>query len=386
MTFLTILHADILTPTGLLRDAILTAENGIIISVEPYRETTPLAAGHVLDGRGLLASPGWIDIQINGGFGFDFTFQPESIWEVASRLPRLGVSAFLPTIITSPLEVLRRAIKVFQAGPPPEWHGATSLGLHLEGPFLNPIKIGAHNPQHLLAPDIDLIPEWRVENGIRMVTLAPELPGALDLVHELRQRGIVVSAGHSLATYEQAIAAFEAGVSCATHLFNAMPPLEHRSPGLVGALLTRPTIPVGLIADGIHSHPALLQLTWMCKGAKSLILVTDAISALEMPTGEYQLGDQVIYVDSANVPSKEGMFAGSTLTLQVAVQNMMKFCNLRLEEILPTVTSTPAALLGLTNKGRLQAGCDADITLLNPKGEVKATIVAGEVEYRTSNL
>ncbi|MFZ5809457.1 MAG: N-acetylglucosamine-6-phosphate deacetylase [Chloroflexota bacterium] len=374
-----ILHTDVFTPAGIISDAILTAENGVITRIEPYHPAAPLPSGKVVDAAGLLASPGWIDIQINGAFGYDFTNQPDSIWETARLLPRFGITAFLPTIITSPLETHRRAIQVWKAGPPSGWQGAIPLGFHFEGPFLNPGKKGAHNPQYILPPDPQLIQEWHAENGLRLVTLAPELPGAHELIHELRRRGVVVSAGHSLATYEQAVAAFEAGISCATHLFNAMPALDHRAPGLVGALLTHPEIPAGLIADGIHTHPAFLQLAWTCKGTNGIILVTDAISALGMPPGEHQLGEWTIFVDEQSVRLKDGTLAGSILNPQTALQNMMSICGAPLEAILPTLTLNPARLLGLNNKGRLEVGCDADITLITRRGEVQATIVGGEV-------
>jgi N-acetylglucosamine-6-phosphate deacetylase len=374
-----ILHADVITPRGVISDAILTAENGVITRLEPYHPSIPLPSGEVVDAAGLLASPGWIDIQINGAFGYDFTNQPDSIWETARLLPRLGITSFLPTIITSPLETHRRAIQTWKEGPPPGWRGATPLGFHFEGPFINPGKKGAHNPQYILSPDPQLIPEWRAENGLRLVTLAPELPGAHELIRELRGRGIVVSAGHSLATYEQATEAFEAGITCGTHLFNAMPTLDHRFPGLAGALLTHPEIPAGLIADGIHTHPAFLQLAWACKGPDSIILITDAISALGMPPGEHLLGETIIYVDGKCARLKDNTLAGSILTPQSALQNMIRICGASLEAILPTLTLNPARLLGLKKKGRLEIGCDADITLINPKGEVQATIVGGKL-------
>lgn len=381
MNTLIIRHADCLTPNGILRDAVLVAEDGIITRLEPFDPNVSYPAGDILEADGLLVSPGWIDIQINGGFGLDFTQEPGSIWEFARHMPQYGVTAFLPTIITSPLEIPRRAIEVWKGGPPPGWQGAIPLGLHLEGPFLNPAKKGAHNPRYLRSPDLSLIPEWRLENGVRLVTLAPELPGAYEMIAELRRRGVVVSAGHSLATYEQALAAFQAGISCATHLYNAMPPLDHRAPGLAGALLTRAEIPAGLIADGIHSHPAMVQLAWMSKGAAGIILITDAMTALGMPPGEYRLADFTVYVDETSARLKDGGLAGSILTLPEAVQNVMKFCHVPLTDVLPSVTHTPARLLGLTQKGWLAEGCDADLTLLNAQGEVQATMIGGRIAY-----
>lgn len=384
MNTLIIRHADCFTSNGILPDAVLIADDGVITHIGPFDPNFSYPAGEILEAGGLLVSPGWIDIQINGGFGLDFTQEPESIWEFARHMPQYGVTAFLPTIITSPLEIPRRAIKAWKGGAPMRWQGAIPLGLHLEGPFLNPGKKGAHNPDYLRSPDLSLIPEWRAENGVRLVTLAPELPGAYEMIAELRHRGIVVSAGHSQATYEQAITAFQAGISCATHLYNAMPPLDHRSPGLVGALLTQPQIPAGLIADGIHSHPAMIQLAWKSKGAGGIILVTDAMTALGMPPGEYRLADTTVYVDETSARLANGGLAGSILTLPEAVQNVMKFCNVPLADVLPSVTHTPARLLGLSKKGWLATGCNADLTLLNPQGEVTATIIGGRIVYSNS--
>ena len=386
MSKLIILHADILTSQGILPDAVLIVENKLITHLQPYYRTMQLPPAEVLDADGLLISPGWIDIQINGAFGEDFTQNPKSIWDVASRLPQYGVTSFLPTIITSPLEIFLSAIEIWKDGPPPNWHGAIPLGFHFEGPFLNPGQKGAHNPQYLRSSDLDLIPEWQVDNGVRMVTLAPELPGAIEMIGELRKRGIVVSAGHTMATYEQALTAFNAGIGCATHLYNAMPELNHRAPGITGAVLINSELPAGLIADGIHSHPFFIQLAWKWKGAKGIILVSDAMAAMGMPFGEYNLAGYPVYVDESGARLKDGRLAGSILTLPKAVQNIMEFCELKLGDVLPSVTSTPAQLLGLKNKGRIDVGCDADLTLLNYQGEIKATIVGGRIEYASDDL
>jgi N-acetylglucosamine-6-phosphate deacetylase len=247
---------------------------------------------------------------------------------------------------------------------------------------LNPKKKGAHNPLYLQQPDVGLVSDWDLANGVRLVTLAPELPGAFELAQSLRQRGITLSIGHSLATYEEALAAFQQGFRYVTHLYNAMTPLEYRSPGLVGAILTHPEITVSLIADGIHVHPALLKLAYQTRTAEQVVLVTDAMSALGMPPGRYPLGGkQEVSVDERSARLPDGTLAGSILKPAEALRTMMEACQVTLDEMLPCLTSTPARVIGLTNKGRLEVGADADVTLLDMQGKPVMTIVAGEIVY-----
>ncbi len=380
---LLIKRATLYTPERILRHYDLLVEDGLITAVHASGSWGVEDEEHLLvvEADGLVVTPGWIDLQLNGGFGNDFTDDPECIWDVAAKLPKFGVTAFLPTIITSPLEKIQQALDVIQRGPPPGWQGALPLGLHLEGPFLNPAKKGAHNPAHLRLPDLDMARNWLPEHGVRLVTLAPELPNALQLTQYLRRRGVIVSAGHSMATYNQALVAFEAGIVYGTHLFNAMPPLAHREPGLAGALLTNPEATVGLIADGIHTHPAMVAMAWHCKGSDRITLVTDGMAALGMPPGQYRLGDIEVVVSEDSARLVDGTLAGSIATPDVALRNIQRFTGCSLREALETLTSTPAALLGL-NKGRIGVGYDADLTVIDAGGEVVMTVVAGRIVYR----
>jgi N-acetylglucosamine-6-phosphate deacetylase len=330
------------------------------------------------DGRRLL--PGFIDLQLNGGFGWDFTADPATIWAVAARLPRFGVTAFLPTIITSPLATVRHAQQVLAAGPPDGFTGAQPLGLHLEGPFLNPLKKGAHAPEFLQTPSIDTIAAWSPATHVRLVTLAPELPGALDVAAQLAAQGVVVSAGHSMATLAQATAGFDAGVRYGTHLFNAMPPAHHREPGLVGALLTddRPT--VGIIADGVHVHPRWLQLAWAA-ASQRLNLVSDGMAALGLGDGRYVLGDREVSVRAGKATLADGTLAGSALPLDAALRAFAAAIGVTVADVAATVSATPAALLGLTDYGRIAPGCIADMVLLTERGDVALTVRAGRILY-----
>jgi N-acetylglucosamine-6-phosphate deacetylase len=382
---LLIRNATVYTPDRRIEHGALLLDGERIVAVGKADEVARPDGTRVIDAEGLSVCPGFIELQFNGGFGHDFTNDPWTIWEVAAALPRSGVTAFLPTIITSPLERIAAGQEVVKGGRPPGFSGAVPLGLHLEGPFLNPQKKGAHNPAYLRPPEAEAIEGWSPANGVRMVTLAPELPGALDLVRELTTRGVLVSAGHSAATYDQAKAGFDAGIRYGTHLFNAMPALQHRDPGLPGALLTdsRPT--VGLIADGIHTHPAIVALVWQALGARRLNLVTDAMAALGMPPGTHRLGDYDVIVDDTSARLADGTLAGSILSLDQALRNLIAFTGCSLEDALPTVTSTPARTIGVAAKrGRLEPGARADVVLLSPDFHVRNTIVGGEVAFSAS--
>lgn len=370
-----ITNARILTPTEEMAGAVMI-ENGRIHAIAP----SPLPHVETVDAGGKILAPGFIDLQINGAFGRDFTQNPATIWEVAAGLPRYGVTSFLPTIITSPLETTNEAQRVIDARPS-SFRGAEPLGLHLEGPFLNPGKKGAHNPAYLQRPSLEWVAGWSPERHARLVTLAPELPGATAVIEALTSRGVVVSAGHSLATFAEAEAGFAAGIRYGTHLFNAQSPLHHREPGLPGALLTDERVTIGLIADGVHVHPALVKLVWQAAGSR-LTLVTDAMAALGMPPGEYELGDFTVMVDETTCRLPDGTLAGSILSLDTAARNLIAFTGCTLAEALTTVTTIPTRLLGLDGrKGKIAPGYDADLVLLTPDLQVDATIVGGEIVY-----
>ncbi len=375
-------NATILTPQRQIEQGAMLIDDQRIIMLGPAH-VVPLPPGSdTLDAEGLLLAPGLIDLQLNGAFGHDFTADPGAIWAVAERLPQYGVTAFLPTIITAPAAQVAAAQQVLALGPPSGWQGAQPLGLHLEGPFLNRQRKGAHNPAHLRPPTAEAVAGWSPGTGVRLVTLAPELPGALEVSRLLAERGVVVSAGHSGASYAESRAGFAAGVRYGTHLFNAMPPLNHREPGLIGALLHSATAVSGIIPDGIHVHPMMVALAWEGLGPGQLNLVTDAMAALGMPAGQYQLGDYAVTVDATSARLADGTLAGSVLALDAALRNLMAFTGCTLQAALLTVTSTPATLLGLDyERGVLAPGTLADLVLLTPTGEVATTIVHGQIVF-----
>jgi N-acetylglucosamine-6-phosphate deacetylase len=235
-------------------------------------------------------------------------------------------------------------------------------------------------------PNLAAIRGWSPERGVRLVTLAPELPGAPDLIAALIGQGVTVSAGHSAATYDQAMSGIEAGIRYGTHLFNAMAPLHQREPGLAGALLTDPRVGVGMICDGFHTHPAIVELSWQALGGRRLNLVSDAIAALGMPPGQYTVGDRRIYVDDTCARLEDGTIAGSIMGLDGALRNLVGFTGCMLEEGLQTITTTPAAVLGLeAERGAIARNKLADLVLLTPDLHVHTTVVAGRIVYQGTN-
>jgi N-acetylglucosamine-6-phosphate deacetylase len=374
--------AAIMTPDRVLEDGAVLVRGDRIVAVGLAADVPCPPEARQLPADGLLLAPGFIDLQINGAFGSDFTAEPSTIWEVGARLPQYGVTAFLPTVVTSPLETIAAAQEVVRQGPPAGYRGAVPLGLHLEGPFLNPEKRGAHNPAYLRPPVLPDVDSWSPDRGVRLVTLAPELPGALEVIRALRSRGVVAGAGHSAATLDQARAGIEAGITYGTHLFNAMPPLAHREPGLAGALLTDPSVTVGIIADGVHLHPALAAMIWKARGPAQVNLVTDAMAALGMPPGEYRLGERDVISDGKAVRLADGRLAGSVLSLDQAVRNLVECAGCRPAEAIGSVTTVPASVLGLAEShGRIAPGRRADLTLMDDELHVVATVVAGEVVH-----
>ncbi len=379
---LAIRHATVVVPDATIEDGTVLIDGGRIKAVGGADLLAP-AGTAARDAAGLILAPGFLDLQVNGGFGLDFTADPATIWDVAAGLPRYGVTGFLPTIITSPSETTQAAQQVLRAGPPQNWVGAKPLGLHLEGPFLSPGKKGAHNPAHLRLPSAAAIAGWSVETSVRLVTLAPELPWSRDAIGILSGQGVVVSAGHSLATYDEAVAGFNAGARYATHLFNAMPTLHHREPGLVAAALADPRVVVGLIPDGLHVHPALVDLVWRLLGPDRLNLVTDAMAAMGMSPGEYALGDFQVTVDETSARLPDGTLAGCILSLDAILRAFIAFTGASLPEALATVTTTPAGLLGLhEHPGRIAPGLPADLVLMTPALEIVETFVDGKSIYR----
>ncbi|HET9851965.1 MAG TPA: amidohydrolase family protein [Candidatus Limnocylindrales bacterium] len=288
-----------------------------------------------------------IDLQVNGAAGVDLTTEPERVWEVGEVLPEFGVTAFLPTLVSPSWPIVDRARGTYLEGPPPGYTGAAVLGWHVEGPFLAPSRAGAHDPASLRAPDPGAVRDWSPATGVRVATLAPELPGALGVVEALIASGVVVSAGHSAATAAEASAGFDAGIRMVTHLFNAMSPLDHREPGLPGAALLDDRVTVALLADGLHLAPAMVALVRRLVGRDRLAIVSDAIQALGMPPGVHQLAGRKVIVDESSARLENGVLAGCIIGLEEGVSNLAAFAGISLGQARLAATTVPARLLGL---------------------------------------
>jgi N-acetylglucosamine-6-phosphate deacetylase len=331
-------------------------------------------ATSVIDAAGCRVVPGFVDLQCNGAAGIDLQAEPERLWEVAAALPRWGVTAWLPTIVSGPPEVRARALAALRAGPPPAVVAgaggrppAVPLGLHLEGPFLNPARRGAHPARWLAAPDpaVAAAEGWVVPGapGAALVTLAPELPGAPAVVSALVAAGVAVAAGHSTATAAEARAGIDAGIGYVTHLFNGMVGLHHRDPGLPGVALSDDRVRVGLIADGVHVDPAVVAIVARAVGDR-LSLVTDAVAALGTGGG-------------SGARLADGTLAGGTVGLDGMVRNLVAFAGVPLEAAVAAVTTVPAGVLGLDDRGALIPEAVADVVVLDAADRVVATVVAG---------
>ncbi len=376
-------NATLLTDGRAIRNGAILLEDGKILAAGPAVGLPIPASARRLDAEGAYIAPGFFDLQLNGGFGLDFTADPTTVWEVAARLPQYGVTAFLPTVITSEMDKFATAIEILRAGPPPDFRGAIPLGWHFEGPFLNPQKKGAHNPNLIRLPSPDLVKTWTADNLVRLVTLAPEMPGALDTVRALHAQGVVVSAGHSMATYDEGLAGIGAGITMGTHLFNAMHPFDHREPGLIGALGNLPHVFVGLIPDGVHLHPVVVNAAWQIFSWRRIAMVTDAMAAMGMPDGDYVLGGQTVRVQGPAPRLANGTLAGSVLTMDAGVRNLIAFTGCSAAEAIYSASRTPARAMGFPDRGRLTHGCVADLVFLDENLQVKKVYQAGEIIFET---
>lgn len=371
------LVGDAVTPEGRDRAAVIVKYGKISEVVKEPRYGDLPEDHRTVSG---LICPGFIDLQINGAFGVDVGPDEDDLRALSSNLPETGTTAFLPTAISWPAERYGAFLEAFDGAS--ATRGARILGAHIEGPFLSPKRKGAHDPDNLRLVDVGLLKEILGSGGVKVMTLAPELPGALEAAGLLRENGAVASVGHTNATYEETLRALDAGFSKATHLYNAMSSFEHRAPGAVGALLTDERARAGVIADGVHVHEGALRLAYREKGVEGLALVTDAMEAAGMPDGEYELSGRTVRLKVGEVRLSDGTLAGSALTMDGAVRNAVKFMGIPLYEAVRMASETPAEILGLFAKGRIIPGADADLMLLSPEGFVEETIVAGETVYR----
>jgi N-acetylglucosamine-6-phosphate deacetylase len=333
----------------------------------------------IINANGAYVSAGFIDLHIHGSGGADvMDATPEALENISSALLQTGTTSFLATTMTMSQERIDKALQNIQLHSQ-DVTGAEILGVHLEGPFINTSKHGAQDKVYIQTPDIALIKEYM--NEVKMITLAPEIKGAESFVKYLSAQypHIILSIGHSDASYEKSKESFSWGISHATHLFNAMNPYHHRNPGIVGAVFDA-DVTCDIIADLVHTHPSILKLVYQIKREK-LILITDAMRAGCMKSGTYDLGGRSVLVEGDKATLEDGTLAGSVLKLNEALKNMTMATSMTQVEAVNAVTKIPAQKLGL-KKGELKIGYDADIVIFDENFSIISTIVAGEVKYK----
>jgi N-acetylglucosamine-6-phosphate deacetylase len=345
----------------------------------------PTSNATAVDGRGLTLLPGFIDVHTHGALGYEvMDADVGGLARMAGFLAQHGVTSFLPTTWTGSRErtwaALQSIAEAMRRGRPP---GTPRVrGGHLVGPFLYPVRAGAQDPAHMVPPQPGELERYLDLGIVRLMTLAPELPGNAPVLDELRRRGITASAGHTDATYPQMVAAVERGVRHATHTYNAMRPLHHRDPGTVGACLTIDALRCELIADGHHVEPAAMDVLVRARGRDAVVLVSDAVRPTGLPEGTYPLDDRMVEVSGGAVRLADGGLAGSVLTLDRGLRNLAAATGRELAELWPAAGANAAASIGVADrKGRLAAGLDADLVLLDGDGTVMATVVEGEPAY-----
>jgi N-acetylglucosamine-6-phosphate deacetylase len=370
--------ARVVTPEGVVDDDV-HVRDGRIHAIGAGAGA-PAADRVDLGGRWLL--PGFVDAHVHGGGGAQCnTADPADVHTVAAFHARHGTTALLATTVAAPIDDLLtslRAIRTAAADPRPG--AAEVLGAHLEGPFLSLGRPGAMEPEHFLAPDPGVLARLLEHGGVRSMTLAPESPGALALIEQATRAGVLVSMGHTDATDAQARAAVAAGARATTHLFNAMRPLRHRDPGILGASLDLDAVTCELICDGLHVDPVAVRLAVRLKGPDRLMLVTDAMEAAGLPDGPYRLGARDVTVTGGRVTLPgQSTIAASTLTMDRALANVVAFCGVSVPDAARMASTTGAQLLGITDrKGVIAPGRDADLVVLDPDLSLRGVLVRGE--------
>jgi N-acetylglucosamine-6-phosphate deacetylase len=386
--------ARLLTPTDAVEHPLVLVEQGRVLEISA-RSSRQLPAGvSVSDFADRVMAPGYVDLHIHGSAGYDVMDDTaEALPAIEQLLARHGVTSYFPTTVTAPMDTTLRALerladaiekRELERGRQHERKNADGkiralpLGIHLEGPFISHARRGVHPQENLLAPTLTLFEQfWQAARGrIRMMTIAPELDGAPEVIAEAARRGVCVSLGHSDADFEAAERGIAAGARHATHTFNAMRPLDHRSPGILGAVLTDGRVSADIIADGVHLDPAIVKLFAKAKGLEQTVLITDAISATGMPDGRYRLGSFEVDVRDGKCMA-DGKLAGSVLTMDRAVRNLARFAEWDLPQAVAAASQNPARVARIANKGVLTVGADADFVVLSPEGEVLRTFVGG---------
>ncbi len=378
-------NAQILTPSITIPHGTIVTEGDKIRYVGEIPPPSLPEDARKLDMSGCIISPGLIDLHLHGAIGIDFTKNAAPEWAPALKHHTAqGTTAFLATLMSAPHSRLVDALQQI-AGycPHAAPNTARCLGIHMEGPYLNPKQRGIHRPSNLRLPSLEEIIQYiKASIGwLKMLTLAPELDIGQDIIRTLAEQKITIAAGHSSAGYEQTKRAIQAGLSYCVHTGNAMAPPRQREPGVMGALLEDENVLCEVIADGIHIHPGVLKLFYKIKGAAGLVLATDSSPLAGLPPGLHQWQKQTIHISSDRITNSEGKLAGSCLTMAQAVKNMLEWTGCTLPEALQMATLNPAKVLGLRDKGRLADGKDADLVVFKHDLTIKLVLIGGEIVW-----
>ncbi len=377
-----IITADrLITPEESIENPIVIVDDGVITSITSQQHADAPAAKR-FDFPGCTLSPAFFDVHIHGSAGHDvMEATPEAFSVVGKFLGRHGVGSYLATTVTMPLDATLKSLEGIAAQIGRDGDGARPLGIHLEGPFLSPHKRGAHTERLLLTPSVETFDRmWQAAHGkIRLMTIAPELPNAEDVIAHATRLGVRISLGHSNADTAAAIRGVKAGGVTATHTYNAMRPFDHRDPGLLGEVLANDDLFAELICDGLHVDPLAVRIYWKAKGRDRAILITDAMAASGMPDGNYKLGELDVRVKNGKCVVGEDTLAGSTLTLDRGVRNFAEFTGANISDVARLASRNPARMTGFEKEvGALAVGRSADIAVLSAKNEVVETILRGQ--------
>ena len=383
---LAIIGGSVITSDEVIAGGLVLCEDGRITFVGSSREADPEPDSRIIAANGKFVLPGFIDTHVHGSGGDDVMVHGAAgIRRAAKAMLRYGTTAWLPTTIAARHVDLMKAVEDTLAAEQNPEPAAEILGLHIEGPYINRKFKGAQPEEGIRDPNFDECNEL-IEAGkgrIRIMTLAPELPGGLELIRFLKSKGVTPSLGHSEADYDTALAGIEAGATRATHLYNAMSGLHHRQPGLAAACLNEPGICAEIILDGVHVNPQMVRIAMRAKGRDGIVLITDAAAAQGCPDGIYSLGEHQIQVRGNLCTLMDGVtIAGSVLTMNRAVMNAVGFRAMSLIDAAYSASLMPAKFCGVADrKGSLETGKDADIAILNADFTVQATIKSGELAY-----
>jgi len=367
---------EIYTPEEVIKGNILIEEG----KIKEIGDFTPPTGAELIDLEGKIVAPGFIDVHTHGLGGYDAMDGRSAIEEISALLPHYGVVGFLPTGVASSHQALLNFLRDVKEA---KRRGAKILGAHLESPYISMEKRGAQPPEAIRPVNMREIEEL-IEAGVKMVTIAPEVEGALEAIKRLKDSGVIVSLGHSNASWEEALKGINTGISKATHTFNAMPSLNHRNPGCVGIALVDERVACEVIADFIHLHQIIVKLIIKAKGKDKVILITDSTSYAGLPDGEYKWMDgRIVVKKEGRISFKDApdVLAGSTLTLDQAVRNVASL-GFPLKDVIQMASLNPAREAGLEGMGRIEVGANADLVVLDSSLRVQITIINGEICYK----